>query len=223
MKKVAFVGSGEYAGALYTILKASKSDLAAVFDNDSEKIGQTRFGLVVQSARCLNHHDFDVVVISAGEWVPIYRQLLETGCPTRKIAVHNLWVFDMEILEKLSLSQNPEVLITGISYAAPIRFGEIPYCNLAFQSQDVFFDACLARIFIEKNPKVRAVVLTLHQYALEYDLLLSKQRYLGAKYLDIPNFMTVAGDVSARDAALLEQTARSVEATSFDREGNRRA
>ena len=204
-KRVAFAGAGVYAGVMFDLLRMTDSTLSAVFDNDLSKIGEQKFGLVIQNTNDVNHHEFDYIVVAAGEWIPIYKQLLSLGCPVEKIVCYSHYLFVRDFLSKYFSGDSPELLITGISYAYDLFFPAIRYCNLAYQAQDIFLDSCISRLFIEKTVGIKALIITCHHYVLEYDMLCSKQKSMMEKYLELPGFTKCAELVSEKHAREIER------------------
>lgn len=184
---VIIFGTGSSSSKVKRILNSNTTKLVGYADNNI-KIQDTFIEDVpVYSPNQLNKIEFDYIIIGSIYFDEIYEQLINLRIGQTKII--NIYEYIRYNDVKLSLAgakdKDVNTLITGISYA---RYGydEENLCesslNMGFNSQDIFYDYCIALHLLKKGYTFKNAFVSLAYYSFQFDLVLSKEKHLVNRY-----------------------------------------
>lgn len=191
-------GTGNYSMIVENILKDDVLILAYI-DNDKSKWNSEKNGKVIIPPEQIEQYDFDYIIIGSQFTEEIYTQLLEMKIHKNKIFqyskfVENHWNYYKGSINSFTLNDDNfyEVLATGISYTA-LGFKE-ENCikkalNLAFSSQDLFYDYHTIKYIIEKYKykiyNIKHIIIGLSYYSFEYDMSMSAMKGKTVLYYEV--------------------------------------
>lgn len=186
--KVIIFGTGSSSEKISKIMNDERCEIIAYSDNNKEKQGTYFQQRYVYAPQQLSQLTFDYIVIGSIYFKEIYDQLRQLQISAHKII--NIYEYiryqDVKLkLQQLDTINDPEIMITGMSYA---RYGfdqqvlALPSVNVSFNSQDIFYDLCMAQIVLNKFSSIRYAFIGLAYYDFQFDLSLSKEKHLVNRY-----------------------------------------
>lgn len=193
MYELIIFGTGRSA----KIVKSGLNDFVNILcylDNDD-----TKWGKICNKRKILNPKEivklsFDYVVIASQYNDAIYEQLLNLGVEKEKILQFYKYysIYQNHIKAKLQslekYKDEIEVISTGISYMAN-AINEKKLCkkngNLAYPSQDLYYDYNIVDHILHEYKKVKYVLIGLSYYSFQYDMSLSSMKGNTILYYDI--------------------------------------
>ena len=195
MHKILLFGTGSRCAEAKKHLDYTKVKIIAYIDNDKTKQGNYFDDKLIISPSEINNYDYDFIIITSIFSQEIESQLLQLDIPKYKIFPYGIdyGTYSLsEQLNKIINSNEYELFITGLSFA---------YCgidteslnkksvNLAFFSQDLFYDYQIAKKVINKTKsKIKYVLLGLSYYSFQYDLSKSINKdFCVSRYVGIVN------------------------------------
>lgn len=189
MNKIILFGTGSSSKKIDRIINKDKNMVIAYVDNNVEKQGLIFNGLPVYNPSKLIDVEFDFVIICSIYFTEIYQQLVDIGINQKKIIDLFRYVRYNDVkLKLLELEGKKEIqaIITGMSYA---RYGfnsetlKLKSVNLAFNSQDIFYDYCLSQYVIENfSFNIKYALVGLSYFSFHFDLVFSKEKHLLERY-----------------------------------------
>ncbi|MER1998570.1 MAG: D-alanyl-lipoteichoic acid biosynthesis protein DltD [Lysinibacillus sp.] len=186
--KIILFGTGSSSEKIKKIINQERCEIVGYADNNKDKQGTYIERCYVYAPQQLLQVSFDYIVIGSIYFNEIYEQLIQLQIDAKKIV--NIYEYiryqDVKLkLKQLDEMQKPEMMITGMSYA---RYGfdmdalTVPAVNVSFNSQDIFYDLCLAQTVLEKFSTIRYALIGLAYYDFQFDLSLSKEKHLVNRY-----------------------------------------
>lgn len=213
MIDILIFGTGKSCENLLLRLDYNLVNILAFVDNDSTKAYKKYYDKLIIPPTEINTYNFTFIIIASMYEDEIVMQLQSIGVSKQKIisiSKHdyiNEYMGRIECLEKIIGDLNKynsyEMIITGLSYAQGIQTENLKLktMNFALPSQDLFFDYCIAKYFLnvkkDKFQNVRKVIIGLSYYSFEYDLLKSSQHILVLRYNKyMPEIKNIVASIS---------------------------
>lgn len=184
---VILFGTGSGSDKVKHILNLEDNQLIGYADNNIKRQGTCIDNIYVYKPDQLIDLIFDYIIIGSMYFDEIYTQLIKLGIPKSKIINIYEYIRYNDVRLTLHTSENKlfDTLITGISYA---RYGYDttvlckPSLNMSFNSQDIFYDYCLARYLLEHDYTFKNAFVSLAYYSFQFDLSLSREKHLVNRY-----------------------------------------
>ncbi|WP_165445008.1 nucleoside-diphosphate sugar epimerase/dehydratase [Gracilibacillus phocaeensis] len=185
--KLILFGTGSSSEKIQSLINEKDNNIIGYVDNNVEKQGGVIFGRPIWHPSVLCDKEFDYIIICSIYFTEILSQLLEMGIQTNKIINIYQEIRYNELKLKFSeIKNDTDMLITGMSYA---RYGidskllNLKSINLAFNSQDIFYDYCLAKYILESYKlNIKYALIGLAYFSFHFDLSQSKERHLVTRY-----------------------------------------
>ncbi len=199
MYRLLIFGTGSTCDLLEQHLKDDVC-IVGYIDNDVEKQGKLKRNLHIEAPRNINKFSYDCIAIASQFNESIYNQLLELGVQRHKIFQFfkftdlnfNYIKYRIDNFIYKQTKESVEVFITGLSYClCGIDTKRLikRALNLAFGSQDLFYDYYLIKYLLNKSLdkiiNVRHIIIGLSYYSFEYDMSLSAMKNKTVLYYPI--------------------------------------
>ena len=181
LRKIVFWGVGNTFRLAIKFMDHSSNIVVALIDNNKEMYGKQICDLTVSPPDILGNVEFDVIIITVGDYVSVFKQLISMGILINKILIFNEEYFKLNKENFFKKEDHVDVLFSGISYANCLKLRNLSYANISAGSQDIFFDSVLTRVFMKRR-KIKFFCHVLSQYSLEYNLLYSTNYSLVTRY-----------------------------------------
>lgn len=192
MYKVLLFGTGSSSYRVKSVLNSKKTELIGYLDNNKSVQGTLHYGLPVFAPDKVLLLQYDYIIIASVYYDEINDQLNKLEVPLDRIIniyKHLQLNSFKRIMEQFQERNQEEIrgFITGMSYS---QYG---YCcsslkidthNFSLNSQDLFFDFCIAEFLLEskKITSFEYAFIGLAYFSFHFDLLLSRERNLVSRY-----------------------------------------
>ncbi|WP_339179793.1 hypothetical protein [Oceanobacillus sp. FSL W7-1293] len=185
--KVILFGTGSSSERIRSLINMEKNKIIGYVDNNLEKQEKCLFGKPIWNPSVLTEMKFDYVIICSIYFTEIYNQLMTMRIETSKIINIYPYIRYNDVKLRLSeINEDLDTIITGMSYA---RYGfdndllNVQSINLAFNSQDLFYDYCLAKYILEHRViNIKYALISLSYFSFHFDLSQSKEKHLVTRY-----------------------------------------
>lgn len=185
--KLVLFGTGSSSERIHSLIDMKKNEVIGYVDNDIKKQGQQILHKPIWSPSILCNKKFDFVIICSIYFNEIYNQLIDMKIEKNKIInVYQEIRYNDVKLRLSEINKGVDMISTGMSYA---RYGidnnslNLNSINLAFNSQDIFYDYCLARFVLEEQKiSIKYALISLSYFSFHFDLSRSKEKHLVTRY-----------------------------------------